>query len=324
MNGRSTVNQRLGAILAFVMILPPGAILAIAWISPRACAAEAPAREAGKHFQRGVELYNDGDFRGALVEFKKAYSIWPRANVLYDIGQTEYQLLDYASALKTMERFLAETGPNAVHRAEVESTVEVLRGRVGRVQVVSDAIGCDITVDDQASGTTPLEQPILVSVGPRRIAVTCAGRLAVARRFDVGSGETVRAELNPPPAPSPAFVAAPLARAAPVEHKPTRLGFALGWTVAALAAGATIACGSAALVEEARLNNLKQTFPTTRDALDHQAGLTNALAVSADVIGAATLAAIGISTYLTVKYGKERKTLHVSVSGRQVTLGATF
>ncbi|HWE28509.1 MAG TPA: hypothetical protein VHB97_10930, partial [Polyangia bacterium] len=53
------------------------------------------SREAGRHFQRGVDLYADGDFRGALVEFKKAYTVWPRANVLYDIGQTEYQLLAY-------------------------------------------------------------------------------------------------------------------------------------------------------------------------------------------------------------------------------------
>src|SRR3954464_91421 len=116
--------------------------------------ADNPSREAGAHFQRGVELYNDGDFRGALVEFKRAYQIWPRANVLYDIGQTEYQLLDYASSLRTMERYLAETGPNAVHRQEVENTVEVLRGRVGRIALTTDAGDpCDVTIDDQAAGT---------------------------------------------------------------------------------------------------------------------------------------------------------------------------
>src|SRR5262245_11721856 len=93
-----------------------GTVLLLLVVSTAAAYADNPGREAGKHFQRGVDLYNDGDFRGALVEFKKAYSIWPRANVLYDIGQTEYQLLDYAAALKTMERYLSETGPNAAHR----------------------------------------------------------------------------------------------------------------------------------------------------------------------------------------------------------------
>src|SRR5947209_16525322 len=133
-------------------------------------AADNPSREAAKHFQRGVDLYNDGDFRGALVEFKKAYSTWPRANVLYDIGQTEYQLLDYASALRTMERYLAETGPTAPHRQDVETSVDILRGRVGRIALTSEA-GCDVTIDDQPAGTAPLDAPILVSVGQRKVAV---------------------------------------------------------------------------------------------------------------------------------------------------------
>ena len=67
-------------------------IIAVALLlaaAPARAGGDNASREAGKHFQRGVDLYNDGDFRGALVEFKKAYSVWPRANVLYDIGQTE-------------------------------------------------------------------------------------------------------------------------------------------------------------------------------------------------------------------------------------------
>src|ERR1700761_4169950 len=145
-------------------------VLLVAWAAV-ARADTNQSREAGKHFQRGVDLYNDGDFRGALVEFKKAYQVWPRANVLYDIGQTEYQLLDYASALKTMERYLAETGPNAAHRSDVEATVEILRGRVGRVALAIEGggAGCDITVDDQVMAAAPLDTPLLVSVGMRKI-----------------------------------------------------------------------------------------------------------------------------------------------------------
>src|SRR5439155_2226394 len=119
-----TNNMKTAACLLLGLVLF-GAPLA-------ARADESPRKEASTHFQRGVDLYNDGDFRGALVEFKKAYTIWPRANVLYDVGQTQFQLMDYAGALNTMNRYLAETGATAAHRAEVESTVEVLRGRVGR------------------------------------------------------------------------------------------------------------------------------------------------------------------------------------------------
>src|SRR3954470_1135036 len=137
-------------------------VVLLAWTARPAYAAG--SREASAHFQRGVDLYNDGDFRGALVEFKKAYGISPRANVLYDVGQCEFQLLDYASALKTMERYLAETGANAAHRGEVENTVEILRGRVGRIALTTDAADCDVTIDEQPAGQTPLGAVVLVSV----------------------------------------------------------------------------------------------------------------------------------------------------------------
>src|SRR5947209_7085814 len=173
-------------------------------------AADNPSREAAKHFQRGVDLYNDGDFRGALVEFKRAYTTWPRSNVLYDIGQTEFQLLEYAAALRSMERYLAETGPNAAHRSEVETTVEVLRGRVG------------------------------IKLPPPPIAA-------------------LRTVVPPPPAPA---------------HRPDRRGVAIGWTISAILAAATIGVGTATLVEENRLSSLKQSFPVTHDQLDRQATQT--------------------------------------------------
>src|SRR5204863_1803214 len=117
-----------------------------------------------------------------------------------DIGQTEYQLLDYASALRTMERYLAETGANAPHRAEVEASVDVLRGRVGRVILTTDS-GCDITIDDQPVGTSPIDTPILVSVGQRRLGVSCAGPRSASKRIEVAAGETLRLGVRPTPPP---------------------------------------------------------------------------------------------------------------------------
>ena len=60
------------------------------------------------------------------------------------------------AALKTMERYLAETGTNAPHRAEVETTVEVLRGRVGRVVAHHRRRRLRRHRRRSAAGTTPL------------------------------------------------------------------------------------------------------------------------------------------------------------------------
>jgi hypothetical protein len=306
--------------LLFSIIL----VLSLVAGAESARANDAVSREAGKHFQRGVDLYNDGDFRGALVEFKKAYATWPRANVLYDIGQTEYQLLDYASALKTMERYLAETGPNAQHRQEVESTVEVLRGRVGRIILSTDGGACDVLVDDQPAGTTPLDGPLLVSVGPRKIAVHCAGDRAAIKRLEVAAGETTRLQLNVPAATIAAVRAAmPGAMPEKAPPLPPGHGYVTAWIVSGVLVAATVAMGSATLVEQHNLETVRASYPVEKSTLDHYQGLTTGLAITSDVLGAASLAAVGVATYLTVKHERGKK-LHIGVTARGLSVGGTF
>jgi PEGA domain-containing protein len=280
------------------------------------------ARDAAKHFQRGVDLYSDGDFRGALVEFKKAYDTWPRANVLYDIGQTQFQLLDYAGALRTMERYLAETGSSAPHRTEVETTVETLRGRVGHLMVSAEP-GCEITVDDSPAGNTPLDAPILVSVGPRRVNVLCSGGRSVQKRVDVAAGETQRLDLQVPAAP---IAAVRMAMSSPVrEKKPSQpgKGYITAWVVTGVLVAGTVAVGSTTLVEQGKLASMRNTFPVSKEAIDRTAGIVTGLAITSDVLGAAAIVAAGVSTYLTIKYERS-KHVKVGLSARGVQVGGVF
>jgi tetratricopeptide (TPR) repeat protein len=268
-------------------------------------AADTPATEASRHFQRAVELYNDGDFRGALVEFKKAYTLLPRASVLYDIGQTEYQIQDYAPALQTLERFLAETGPNAAHRAEVQETVQVLRGRVGKIALTTDRAECEVTLDDQPAGTTPLSQPMLVSVGRRRVAVACAGSQRVAREVEVAAGETVPVELKVGPTaatPVPALVTAPT----DTSQKTGRGGTVAAWTITAILAGATAGLYGGAIFESRKLDDLRHSYPISSAALDDKVKLTSRLALAGDILAVATVVSAGVSTYLSLSSHEER------------------
>jgi hypothetical protein len=286
-------------------------------------AGENAVREAAKHFQRGVDLYNDGDFRGALVEFKTAYQTWPRANVLYDIGQTEYQLLDYAAALKTMERYLQETGPTAPHRQDVEAAVETLRGRVGRVALTSES-GCEVSVDDQPAGTTPLDAPILVSVGQRRIAVICTGQRGVGKRIEVAAGQTVSLELRPAGLPTPAVRA--VATVHDTRPAPPSKAYVTGWIVTGVLVAGTVALGATTMVEQSRLSALRNSYPVAKSDLDRQTALTTGLAISTDVLGAAALVGAGVSTWLTVKHRYEQRGKHVTVGlgPRGVQVGGSF
>jgi hypothetical protein len=153
-------------------------------VSVRTAHAQANASavaEAGKHFQRGVTMFSEADYRAALVEFRRAYELAPNATVLYNIGQTYYQLQNYAAALVALGRYLTESGASAPHRREVEQTIDTLQTRVGKVAISTTTPGCDITVDDELVGKTPLDEPVLVSIGRRKITALRDGRVAETR-----------------------------------------------------------------------------------------------------------------------------------------------
>ena len=73
-----------------------------------AAPSKANVEEAKRRFLRGRELYEENNFQGALVEFRRAYELAPTYRLLFDIGQVYYQLQDYPNALKSFTRFLQE------------------------------------------------------------------------------------------------------------------------------------------------------------------------------------------------------------------------
>src|SRR5262245_54854214 len=63
-------------------------------------AAQSPKiKEATARFERGLALYDDGDYDAALVEFSRAYELSPTYKVLYNIAKIERVKNDYSSAL---------------------------------------------------------------------------------------------------------------------------------------------------------------------------------------------------------------------------------
>jgi hypothetical protein len=259
---------------------------------------EVPAKDASRHFQRGVDLYGEGDIRGALVEFKRAYALLPRATVLYNIGQAEYQLQEYASALRTLERFLTDTGPTAAHRAEVQQTVEVLRGRVGHIALDTDHDGCEVTLDDQPAGTTPLAQPLLVSIGRRKVSLSCAGWPRATRDVEVAAGQTINLDLRVGPSPGSAVagLGSRTPDAAASETSGRRGNVA--WIVTAGLGAATLGVYTAAILQSRQLGRLRRSYPISMRQLDDNARRTSQFAIAGDVLAATTVVAAGVASYL--------------------------
>jgi hypothetical protein len=155
------------------------------------------ALEAADHFERGVKLYEEQDWRAALIEFERAYSVKERYEVLYNAAQCHYQLQNYAGALTAFEKYLAKGGTQIppAQRERVQTTIDDLRGRVARLVVVTDVSEAEVTVDDLAVGTTPLSSPIVVSEGRRKIAAKKAGYSSALRYVDVAGKDAIEVKL---------------------------------------------------------------------------------------------------------------------------------
>jgi tetratricopeptide (TPR) repeat protein len=312
----STPTRRLVRIVV-ALALP------LAILFSRDAFAQEGTREASKHFQRAVALYNEADYRAALVEFRRAYALSPNAAVLYNVGEAEYQLQDYAGALVTFERYLTESNPLEVHRTEVESNVEVLRARVGHVTISTNPPGADITVDDQAIGKTPFDKAILVSIGHRKIVSSMPGRLPVTRYVDVAADDNVAVTLQLP-AQSDGNAAAPSPLSASTsDSRPSRNGPALrtaGWITTGVLAASAVSFGILALKEAGDLRTARNTFPTSSDTLTHDASTTRTYSAIADSLTAATLVIGGLTLFSTLS-SQSTPTQRGSTGTTQIVLG---
>lgn len=193
-----------------------------------------PKSDAGAHFDRGVSFYNEGDFSAALAEFKRALEIAPNWQVLFNVGQCYFQLRDYPNALTTLKRYVDEGGDRIKKpaRATVDTELADLANRVAQLTIVSNLDGATVSVDDQVVGTTPIDEPVLVGAGMRRITATHEGREAVVQHISIAGGDSRKIELTfaepAPLQPSPAPSAAPAGSALEVEPSPVPVYVSLG------------------------------------------------------------------------------------------------
>jgi hypothetical protein len=283
--------------------------------------ATSPVKEAGKHFQRGVTLYTEADYRAALVEFRRAYEIAPNAAVLYNIGETYYQLQNYAAALSTLNRYLAESDATAPHRREVEQTIETLQARVGKVAISTNVPDCEITIDDEPVGKTPLAEPVLVSIGHRKVTVTRQGQPPETRFVDVAAGDVVPLSLSFGGSSGTASVPSP-SRTTGAHSDGT--GFiTAGWVTTGVLGAGTVTTGVLAILASRDLKNARNTFGVSHADLASKSSRVTTLSAVADILGAATVVTGGITLTLWWRHSNSHE-LRVALAPNGIQFAGTF
>ena len=297
-----------------------------ATVAPQAARAE-EKEEARKHYYRALQLADDGQLEGAIVEFRRSYDLTHHFAVLYNIGQVFVTLAKPVEAVDAYERYLADGGEKiaAARRADVEKEIARQKARIATLEIRGLPEGAMVRLDGKDLAKAPISAPVRVGVGTHAIAASAEGYDSAETEVTVAGEDWQVVELAlakhvveaPPRAPvveqkllpvdslalSPE-VSTPVADAlvaSPMKHRPvsnTRIvGIVSGAVGVAVIAAGTV-CGL--LVKgrhDAAVTNWNQRLDSKATSLQAQA---QDLAPAANVgfIAGGTLAALGVVLYI--------------------------
>lgn len=297
-----------------------GVVLAIALIAPRA-RADAPAAapetavdEGRLHFQRGVAFYKDRDYRSALVEFQEAYRVAPNYRLMFNIGKTHAELLDFAGALTAFREYLAEGGIEitAARRTEVETDLRRLVGHVASLEIIVNEADATLVAEGDRRvdlGTSPRAQPALLNSGTWTISARKSGFATAEEKVVVGGGEKKTVRLTLAPTVARAIVVETVApRAAsepdvpppsgvPESQRPMTAVYAGAAVTVTLAVGAVVT-GVLAVRAKSDYDAALTRFGSMPADVSGARTRTRTLALATDVLGGAAIAGAIVTAVL--------------------------
>jgi hypothetical protein len=171
--------------------------------------------EARKHYDRAVELVDDGQLEGAIVEFQRSYDLTHHFAVLYNIGQVYVSLARPVEAVDAYERYLADGGRKvpADRRAEVEKEIVRQKARIATLEFRGLPRGAIVRVDGNEVGRAPIFAPVRVGVGKHSIAASAEGYDSAEKEVVVAGEDRKAVDLvlakrvvETPPPPSVTYV----------------------------------------------------------------------------------------------------------------------
>ncbi|WP_438001212.1 PEGA domain-containing protein [Sorangium sp. So ce185] len=179
---------------------PPAGAPAATAPAPQGPLSETLAGEAKAEYEAARILFNDGDFRNAIIKFERAYALSRDPRLLWNIALCQKNLQRYARLLGTVEKLLQDAGPQLSEqdRKDAAALIEATKAYVSRLDLQASEAGATVFVDGEEVGQTPLREPVLLDVGTRKIRVTKKGFEAfeVSQQVPGGGVVTVAATLE--------------------------------------------------------------------------------------------------------------------------------
>ena len=205
--------------------------LAVLVVSRAASAQPAPTPEevqqAQVRWNEGKAYFDAGNFEAARVAFKQAYTVFPHAAFLQNLGEAELRSGRNVEAARHFTAFLRSSSSGSPAQRELaKKSLARAAERLGSIIVSANIDDAEIRVDDELVGRSPLGSfPWYVEPGRHLVTARKDGYLDGAERIDVAVGPPravhVRVQrVVSGTSEAPREEAKPVAAAAAVASKP--------------------------------------------------------------------------------------------------------
>jgi hypothetical protein len=145
---------------------------------------------ARRAWDAAKQLAGANDYKGALVEFQRAYELSHDPRVLYNVGITEKLLTHYARAVDAWEREQRE-GANRLDATDVQdlrNAIGIVRQFVSTMDVTSSEADATLSIDDLPAGSTPFNGPVRIDVGRHVLKLSKTGFADATQTVDIAAG----------------------------------------------------------------------------------------------------------------------------------------
>jgi hypothetical protein len=160
--------------------------------------AESLPAAARVEYQSGKILFEDGDFATALQKFKSAYAKQADARLLFNIAACEKNLRHYAKASRLFRQYLTDGGHllTPEDRRDTEELVKAIDGLTTLVKIAVSEAGAQVSLDDEAIGTSPIAGTVVLDIGQRRLRVEKEGFRTITKVVQIDPGTALDLKLE--------------------------------------------------------------------------------------------------------------------------------
>lgn len=269
-------------------------------LAPSVSYAQANEAEAKVHYQKGVDLYNDGAYTAALAELEKAYALSPHYRVLYSLALVRGQLSDFVGALLGFQDYMAAAvDESPARKAEVKERIEALQQKVASVTIKVNIDDAEVYVDDQLKGTSPFPQAVLLNPGKHVFYAKKGTTKTEPKTISVGAGShRIALELDAGNAAGPSPLK--IETTAPTRSSETGTPWV---TIGIITTGAfvvgTAVTGLLTLSARSDLET-KQKAPNNIGDLDSASSKVSTMALVTDILAGAAIVAGALTAYAVI------------------------